>query len=104
MDENTKRPEPKTESEVYKRYQENIRICETLQEEMLLGTRRGDDPCLMLLKAAKVISNMVGDNGAFDREIAANIQAVYGLALGQKAPLENKLAEAEARLEKLLAA
>lgn len=96
--------EPTNESEVYKLYQKNVRLSETLQEEILQGSRRGEDPCVLLMKAAKVISLMTGDNDLFSREITNGLRAVYGVALGDRAPLEVELSESRKRLEKIRSA
>ena len=96
--------QPTNESEVYKQYQQNVRLTETLQEEILQGSRRGEDPCSLLLKAAKAISLMIGDNGLFCNEVSKGMRAVYGQALGDAAMLETELQSARQRLEKIRAA
>jgi len=59
---------------VYKRYQENIKISEMLRAEILKGMRSGEKIEALLIKAAKVIGLMVGDD-VFYRQVEEGMAA-----------------------------
>lgn len=83
--------------EVYKRYQNNIKLSKGLLSEILQGTKEGEDICNLFLKAVRYISYMTGDMLFYD-QIKNDIKAVYGEALLEKMPLEWELEEVEKRL------
>lgn len=87
----------------YQAYQHNIRQAETLQEEVMRGAREGENICLLLLKTARAVSLMTGSD-VFANQVEMSIKAVYGEALGEKAPLEMELRSTEERLERIRAA
>jgi hypothetical protein len=45
--------------EIYKKYQDNIRVSETLQSEIAKGVKNGEDVHSLFLKAVKAISLML---------------------------------------------
>lgn len=49
-------------AEVYKRYQHNIKVTETLQAEILKGVKAGEDVAGLFLKAAKALSLAVSND------------------------------------------
>nr|CRY94008.1 hypothetical protein [uncultured prokaryote] len=63
--------------EVYRIYQENIRLSEQLQTEILNGLKAGEPMPGLFLKAAKAISLMTG-NSAFYSQIEADMRATNG--------------------------
>lgn len=85
---------------VYKTYQENIRKAAGLPSEILRGTRAGESPYTLLLKACKVIGLLTSDS-TFYSSMENNIKAVYGVGLLEKVPLEIELEQVRGRLKKL---
>lgn len=83
--------------EIYKRYQNNIKLSKGLLSEILQGAKEGEDICNLFLKAVRCISCMTGDMLFYD-QIENDIKAVYGEALLEKMPLEWELEEVEKRL------
>ncbi len=89
--------------EVYRTYQENIKASSQLQSELLKGVKAGEDIYSLFLKAAKAISCMTS-NTAFYNQLEADIVAIYGAGLLEKAPLQRELQDTQTRLERLLEA
>ena len=89
--------------EVYKRYQNNIKLSKGLLGEILQETKEGEDICNLFLKAVRCISYMTGDMLFYD-QIENDIKAVYGEALLEKMPLEWELEEVEKRLSMITSA
>ncbi len=91
---------PMTDSQVYKAYLANVRASEEAQCEIMLGAREGEDPCVLLIKACRAISKMTNSD-VFADQVERSIRAVYGESFGAEQPLEQEIAVAQARLEKI---
>ena len=89
--------------EIYQTWQRNNRRTEVLREEILRGSKAGESPCRLLLKAAEAISLMTGDP-VFCREIETAMFALYGHALGEQEPLELELEKTTGQLQRIEAA
>lgn len=87
--------------EAYKRYQNNIRASESLQEDLLKGARAGEPIQLLFLKAIDCISKMT-DNKLFYKQIREDLVKIYGNGLLDPIPIECELDETKKRLEKLM--
>ncbi|MFA7162826.1 MAG: hypothetical protein WC097_01580 [Eubacteriales bacterium] len=83
--------------EMYRDYQNNIRISGELQTELLKGARAGEPAYTLLLKACKAISLMTG-NKPFYSQIYKDLKAIYGEGLKEQIPLEWELDEVRERL------
>jgi hypothetical protein len=86
--------------EMYKEYQNNIRLSGGLQTELTKGAREGEPAYNLLLKAVKVISLMTG-NKLFYTQIYKDIVAIYGEGLKEQIPIEWELDEVRKRLANL---
>ena len=87
----------------FQAYQKNIRQAEVLEEEVMRGAREGENVFLLLLKTARAVSLMTGSD-VFAQQVETSIKAVYGEALGERAPLELELEETRERLARIRAA
>lgn len=86
--------------EMYSTYQENINRAGSCRSDLLKGLQRGEAPLDLLLKAIECISLMTGDTVIYTQS-KADILNVYGWGLGEPAPLQRELEEAQERLERL---
>ena len=86
--------------EMYSTYQENIRRAGSCRSDILKGMKRGEAPLALLLKALECISLMTGDTVILEQG-KADITAIYGWGLGEVAPLQTQLEEAQTRLARL---
>ncbi len=87
-------------SEICREYQANILKSSQMQTEILKGIKSGENGYILLLKASKAISFMTG-NELFYKQVEADINAIHGVGLKQKVPLEKLLCSAKTRLELL---
>ena len=97
---NREQDEHRRTLEVYREYQQNIRISESLQTEILKGVRAGEPVELLFLKAVDCISRMTSDN-LFHTQVKEDLIKIYGEALLKPIPLEWELDEVKERLKKL---
>jgi hypothetical protein len=86
--------------EIYKKYQDNIRVSETLQSEIAKGVKNGEDVHSLFLKAVKAISLMTGTSLYYEM-IEQSVKDIYGFGLLHEAPLSIELEEIRSRLYKL---
>ena len=86
--------------EAYSTYQQNIKKAGSLRAEVLKGMKRGEDPARLLLKAVECISLMTGDTAIYT-QAQKDLLAVYGWGLGEPAPLQEELKQAQQRLKRL---
>lgn len=89
--------------EIYQGYQQNIKTSSQLQTEILKGLKAGEDVYSLFLKAAKAISLMTS-NALFYNQTEADLIAIYGAGLQEKAPLKKRLQDTQKRLQRLLEA
>lgn len=87
--------------EVYKTYQENIKVSSQLQTDILKGVKSGESIYSLFLKAAKAISLMTSNN-VFYSQIEADISVIYGEGLQEQEPLKKQLEDTQKRLQRLL--
>lgn len=86
--------------EIYSTQQDNIRKAGSLRADILKGMKRGEEPTALLLKAMECISYMTGDATIYAQS-KADITAIYGWGLGEPAPLQEELKNAQYRLRRL---
>jgi hypothetical protein len=86
--------------EVYREYQENIKLSGQLQTDILKGVNRGENIYSLFLKAIQAISLMTS-NTVFYSQINNDIRAIYGAGLSEKKTLEMELREVQKRLQRL---
>lgn len=87
-------------AEVYRTYQQNIKLSGQLQTEILKGLKAGQDTTDLFLKACKAIALMV-NNPLFYEQAEKDLKAIYGEGLLQPYPLQKELAETRERLRRL---
>lgn len=86
--------------EAYSAYQQNIKRAGSLRAEVLTGMKRGEDPARLLLKAVECISLMTGDTAIYT-QAQEDLLTIYGWGLGEPAPLQEELKQAQKRLKRL---
>lgn len=86
--------------EAYSTYQQNIKRAGSLRAEVLKGMKRGEDPARLLLTAVECISLMTGDTAIYT-QAQKDLLDVYGWGLGEPAPLQEELKQAQERLKRL---
>ena len=86
--------------EVYRTYQDNIKLSGELQTAILKGLKSGADITDLFLKACKAISLMTS-NGVFYTQTEADLKAIYGIGLKQPGAIQRELAEVRQRLTML---
>lgn len=85
---------------VYKEYQKNIMVSSQLQSEIMKGLQAGEDIYTLFLKAMKIVSLTTSNNVQY--HIAEQyIREIYGIGLGNPAPLEIELQKVKERLHRL---
>lgn len=89
--------------QVYQEYQQNIKLTDSYQAEILQGLRTGEDPIGLLLKAIEAISRMTG-NRHFYTQARGDLISIYGEALLYPLPLQWQIDEGMMRMEKILEA
>lgn len=89
--------------QVYREYQQNIKLTDSYQAEILQGLRTGEDPLGLLLKAIEAISRMTG-NRHFYTQARGDLIAIYGEALLYPLPLQWQIDEGMERMGKMLEA
>ena len=89
--------------QVYQEYQQNIKLTDSYQAEILQGLRTGEDPLGLLLKAIEAISRMTG-NRHFYTQARGDLIAIYGEALLYPLPLQWQIDENMVRMQKILEA
>lgn len=85
---------------VYRDYQKNIKESEKLRTDILRGSKAGEPPISLLLKASECISLMTGDT-VFYNQFEGNIKSIYGAGLLEPEPLKKELGEVQERLQNL---
>lgn len=85
---------------IYREYQNHIKVSSQLQTEIVKGVQHGDDIYSLFLKAIHVISLMTS-NKAFYSQIQSDIKAIYGAGLLEHKLLEIEITEVQERLERL---
>lgn len=85
---------------IYRGYQHNIKESGGLRADILKGTKAGEPPVALLLKAVKCISLMTGDT-VFYSQLEGDIKCIYGAGLLEPEPLELELQETQERLQRL---
>lgn len=86
--------------EVHREYQKNIKESCSLRTEILKGSKVGEPPVALLLKAVKCISLMTGDT-VFYSQLEGDLVSIYGAGLLQPEPLELELKGVQDRLQNL---
>lgn len=86
--------------EVYREYQNNIKLSSQLQTEILKGVKQGEDIYSLFLKAVQAISLMTS-NKVFYSQTQNDLRAIYGAGLLEPKLLEMELEEVQERLERL---
>lgn len=89
--------------QVYREYQQNIKLTDSYQAEILQGLRTGEDPTGLLLKAIEAISRMTG-NRHFYTQARGDLISIYGEALLYPLLLQWQIDEGMMRMEKILEA
>ena len=89
--------------QVYREYQNNIKLTDSTQAEILKGLRTGEDPVGLLLKAIEAISLMTG-NKHFYTQARGDLISIYGEALLYPLPLQWQIDEGMERMGKMLEA
>ena len=85
---------------VYKEYQKNIMVSSELQSEIMKGLQAGEDIYTLFLKAMKIVSLTTSNTVQYN--IAEQyIREIYGIGLGNPAPLEIELKQVKERLHRL---
>ena len=85
---------------IYREYQHNIKESGSLRTDILKGTKAGEPPVALLLKAVKCISLMTGDT-VFYSQLEEDIKSIYGAGLLEPEPLKIELQETQKRLQRL---
>lgn len=86
--------------QVYRTYQDNIKLSGELQTAILKGLKSGADITDLFLKACKAISLMTS-NGVFYTQTEADLKAIYGIGLKQPGAIQKELNEVRQRLTML---
>ena len=85
---------------VYKEYQKNIMVSSQLQSEIMKGLQAGEDIYTLFLKAMKIVALTTSNNVQYDIT-EQYIREIYGIGLGNPAPLEIELQKVKERLHRL---
>ena len=86
--------------QVYRTYQDNIKLSGELQTAILKGIKSGADITDLFLKACKAISLMTS-NSVFYTQAEADLKAIYGIGLKQPGAIQKELDEVRQRLTML---
>jgi len=86
--------------EAYTEYQTNIREAGDLRSQILKGSREGEAPIALFLKACECISQMTGEK-LFSEQVEQDLKAIYGEALLEPIPVEWEKNEVKNRLDRL---
>lgn len=86
--------------EVYRDYQDNIKVSEILRGEILKGVNTGQPIEPLFLKACEIVSKMTGDR-SFYSQIEETLIAIYGEGMQATAPLQLKLDAIYKRLDNM---
>ena len=86
--------------QVYRTYQDNIKLSGELQAAILKGLKSGADITNLFLKACKAISLMTS-NSVFYTQTEADLKAIYGIGLKQPGAIQKELDEVRQRLTML---
>lgn len=86
--------------QVYRTYQDNIKLSGELQTAILKGLKSGADITDLFLKACKAISLMTS-NSVFYTQTEAYLKAIYGIGLKQPGAIQKELDEVRQRLTML---
>ena len=84
----------------YKEIEQNRRRSETLQAEILKGTRSGASVYRLFLTAAEAIAEMTRNRYFFD-QVQGDILQIYGRGLGEPEPLQIELDRTRGQLHRL---
>lgn len=87
-------------SEVYRRYQDNVKAVDWIKTEILKGMQAGESIEALFLKAADAIGRLTSDS-IFLQQAETNMRAVYGHGLGREGALAIEAQEVAQRLQKL---
>lgn len=85
---------------IYAEYQDNTRRASTGRTDIIKGLQEGQDVCTLFLEAVDVIGGMTGD-ADFPRRVRAELEAVYGIGLGEEQPRRMALEAIQGRLHRL---
>lgn len=97
---NVSKAEKERASVICREYQENIKLSDQLQAEILKGAKQGENIYSLFLKAAQVISLMTS-NTEFCSQLSDDVRSVYGVGLSEPEALELELQAVQERLQRL---
>lgn len=97
---NVSKAEKERASVICREYQENIKLSDQLQAEILKGAKQGENIYSLFLKAAQVISLMTS-NTEFCSQLSDDVRSVYGVGLSEPKALELELQAVQERLQRL---
>lgn len=86
--------------DVYREYQNNMKLCDGLKSKILKGIQAGTDVYTLLYWALDAVSRATHDTLFLDQSWS-DIRLIHGRALGERGPLKQEMTAAKERLEKI---
>lgn len=86
--------------DVYREYQDNIKLCEGLKTNILKGIMEGTDVYTLLYWALQAVSKTTHDTVFLD-QAWRDVNIIYGWVLREPGPLQQEIEGAKERLQKI---